>query len=42
MFVYLRYLNSDKNFDAHSNQIDNKTVEDKVNNLEYLIKSNKK
>ena len=38
IFEYLRYLNGDEDLDTHSVSTDN---EDKVDNLEELIKINK-
>ena len=41
IFEYLRHLNGDEDYDVHSDSTDNETVEDKVDNLEELIKNNK-
>ena len=41
IFEYLRHLNGDEDYDNNSNSTDNESVEDKIDNLEELIKNNK-
>ena len=41
IFEYLRHLNGDEDYDNNSNLTDNESVEDKIDNLEELIKKNK-
>ena len=41
IFEYLRHLNGDEDNDNNSNSTENESVEDKIDNLEELIKNNK-